>query len=112
MELRLLELRRKTQLTQEEVANHLQISRQAYALYESNQRHMSYDSLHMLAELFSVSIDYLLGRNKKNLEYVSDDELTLLRRFRELDERGHNSVQANLEFEYTQISQQKGRIAK
>ena len=40
MDLRLLELRREKQHTQEDVANYLKISRQAYALYETNQRHI------------------------------------------------------------------------
>jgi len=102
MELRLLELRREKRLTQEDIAKYLNISRQAYALYETNQRHMNYEALHMLAELFSVSIDYLLGRSDRNLEYLSDEELSLIRQFRELDERGQKSIHVNVDFEYSQ----------
>ncbi|MDR3208063.1 MAG: helix-turn-helix domain-containing protein [Oscillospiraceae bacterium] len=102
MELRLLALRREKQMTQDDVAKRLNISRQAYALYETNQRHMNYDSLRMLAELFAVSIDYLLGRDNRNSEYLTDDELELLRQYRTLDKRGQKTLQTLVAFERTQ----------
>jgi len=107
MELRLLELRKAKNLTQDEVAQHMKISRQAYALYETNQRHMNYDSLRALAELFAVSIDYLLGGAHKNAENLTDEELRLVRDFRELDERGRASVKTIVEFEYSQVRKSK-----
>ena len=103
MELRLLELRKAKNLTQDEVAQHMKISRQAYALYETNQRHMNYDSLRALSELFAVSIDYMLGGEHKNVEYLTDEELRLVRDFRELDERGRASVRALVDFERSQV---------
>lgn len=65
MKLRLLEFRKSKKLTQDEVAQYVKISRQAYVLYETNQRHMNCDSLYALAEFFSVSIAYMLGEDYK-----------------------------------------------
>ena len=111
MGLRLLELRKARKLTQDEVAQYMKISRQAYALYETNQRHMNYDSLHALAELFSVSIDYMLGGENKNSEKLTDDELQLVRNYRELDERGRSAVKALVEFEHSQVRKDKKKAA-
>jgi len=107
MKLRLLELRKAKKMTQDEVALRMKISRQAYALYESNQRHMNYDSLRALAELFSVSIDYMLGGDNKNTENLTDEELRLVRDFRELDERGRLGVKALVEFERSQVTPER-----
>jgi Predicted transcriptional regulators len=103
MDLRLLELRREKRLTQDDVAKHMKISRQAYALYETNQRHMNYDSLRILAELFSVSIDYLLGGKNRAVESLSEGEVQLVHKFRALDERGQSSVKALVDFEHSQV---------
>ena len=110
MGLRLLELRKAKKLTQDEVAQYMKISRQAYALYETNQRHMNYDSLHAFAKLFAVSIDYILGGENKNTESLTDEELQLVRIFRELDERGRLSVGALVEFEYSQTQKEKKKV--
>ena len=48
-------------MTQQAVADHLGIDRSSYARYETGTREPDMDTLHRLANLFSVSSDYLLG---------------------------------------------------
>ncbi|MEZ2733742.1 helix-turn-helix transcriptional regulator [Aneurinibacillus aneurinilyticus] len=59
---RLKELRQRKQLTQEETAKLLNISRGTYAHYEIDKRQPDFATLQKLADFFDVSIDYLLGR--------------------------------------------------
>ena len=49
-------------LSQQEVANHLGITQQAYANYERSVRQADYETLKKIADLFDATIDYLLGR--------------------------------------------------
>ncbi|MBN6187748.1 helix-turn-helix transcriptional regulator [Aneurinibacillus sp. BA2021] len=60
--IRLKELRQQRQLTQEETARRLNISRGTYAHYEIGKRQPDFATLQKLADFFDVSIDYLLGR--------------------------------------------------
>lgn len=50
------------ELSQEQVADHLGISRQAVAKWEGNQTSPSADNLLALASLYQVSLDELVGR--------------------------------------------------
>lgn len=61
-----LELRRLRQqmgLTQEQVGQFLNLSKQALSGYESGRRSPSIDTLIRAADFFNVSIDELLGRH-------------------------------------------------
>ena len=62
----------KAGLTQEAVANHLNITPQSYAAYEWGRREPSIDSLIKLAKLYNTSIDILVGND------VSSQELAAL----------------------------------
>lgn len=64
-------LREKHELTQEQLANKVGISRAALAKYEKNSREPDFKTMKHIAEFFDVSIDYLLGRQQKN-EIVID----------------------------------------
>lgn len=61
---RLKKLRLNKKLTQQDVANMLGITRQAYGYYESetSKREPDLATVNRLAEIFDVSTDYLLGR--------------------------------------------------
>lgn len=58
---RLRELRRKTHLTQQEVADQLQIHRTTYTKYETGVVAPDRQALVTLARMFDVSVDSLLG---------------------------------------------------
>lgn len=53
-------LRKKNRLTQKELAHRMNLSRATIAGYEKKRRQPSYEILARFAELFHVSIDFLL----------------------------------------------------
>ena len=59
---RLKELRIKNNLTQAQVAEKLNISRPAYTYYETGKKQPSIETLKALADLYTTSVDYLIGR--------------------------------------------------
>jgi len=85
-------------MTQDEVAAHLKIARVTYSRYESGEHEMTYESLALLAILYSVSIDSLLGLS--NTEILNKDEIILINKVRALDNRGKQSVLTVIEHEY------------
>ena len=58
---KLKELRKEKGYTQEQMANILEIGQSAYAKWENDRTEPSFENLSMLACIFDVSIDYLLG---------------------------------------------------
>ena len=64
---RLRQLRSANGLTQERIAALLNVERSTYAKYETGSSMPHQDTLLRLAELFRVSVDYLLG-NTANTE--------------------------------------------
>ncbi len=59
---RLRNLREDSDLTQKDIGNALKITQRAYAYYESGERMIPLPMLEELAELYDVSVDYILGR--------------------------------------------------
>lgn len=58
---RLKELRLKNKLTQKQLANELNVSQTAIALWEKGKRQPDIQTLEQLARLFDVNTDFLLG---------------------------------------------------
>ena len=100
--LKLRELRDKHRLTQQDVASRLQLSSDAYSLYELGKRQMNYETMCLLADIYDVSIDYLLGRCDFNSVVISDEENEIVKQYRLLDKRGRDTIKANLAFEVSQ----------
>ena len=69
---RLKQLRKQQNLTQTELANLLNLSHGAIAMWETDKRQPDNDTLVRLANFFNVSVDYLLGLS--NQEYELTDE--------------------------------------
>ena len=59
---RLKEERTKAKLTQQEMADQLNISREAYAQYENDMTQPSIETLVKIANILKTSTDYLTGR--------------------------------------------------
>ncbi len=59
---RLKSLRLEQGITQDELAQKLNINRNAISRYENGKRQPDYETLKNIADYFSVSIDYLLER--------------------------------------------------
>ncbi|MDD6174930.1 MAG: S24 family peptidase [Firmicutes bacterium] len=57
----LRDLRRSRGFSQQQIAGRLGISRQTYSNYELGKREAPYQTLLRLAEIFGVSVDFLLG---------------------------------------------------
>ena len=76
-------IRKESHATQQEVADYLGISRQAYGNYESGKREPDYETLLKLGEYFNCSIDYLLG-SSRSVRYplLSEFERSLLEQYR------------------------------
>ena len=59
----LITLRKQKQLTQKQLASHLNISRSTLAGYETKSRQPDFETLQNMASFFGVSIDYLVSGN-------------------------------------------------
>ena len=68
---RLLQLRTEHGLTQKELAEKVDTSPQNIDLYESGKRKINVEILGKVADVFNVSTDYLLGRNKDIKDPIS-----------------------------------------
>ena len=91
---RLRALRMQTRLTQQAVADHLQIHRTAYTKYETGVVTPDHQGLVSLAALYGVTVDYLLGREDGEITVtdtngekmrLSLQEQQLLQMFRQLN---------------------------
>lgn len=84
--LNLLQLRKQHELSQEQVAQIIGVSKQAYGHYEREERELGYDMLCKLADYYGVSVDYLIGHNSNALANrpASDIAENFMREFGEL----------------------------
>lgn len=75
---RLKSLRSKTGKNQADIAKSIGISRARYSHYENNHVEPDIDLIRKLANLYDVSIDYLLGNtdNPARVKYEDRDEIT------------------------------------
>lgn len=62
MKLRIRDLREDTDLTQKQVAEYLLCDQSLYSKYERGVRMLPLDLAVRLADLYKVSLDYLVGR--------------------------------------------------
>ena len=58
---RIRDLREDNDLTQKQMAKHLNCSQQVYSNYENGQRDIPTDILIKLSAFYRVSVDYILG---------------------------------------------------
>ena len=92
---RLRMLRRQAGLTQQQVADRLRIHRTAYTKYETIGVTPDQQGLMMLAEMFGVTVDYLIGRDSAAAVVITENgeremkltlqEQQLLQMFRQLN---------------------------
>lgn len=59
---KLIELRKNKKWYQTDVAEKIGVARATYGAYEQGNRQPDFDTLERLADLYGVSVDYLLGR--------------------------------------------------
>ena len=91
-------LRTKHNMTQDYVAKQLNVSRSTIAGYETKSRQPSHEKLTALAELFHVSIDYLINDvdtiqyTPNNSSKIATDEFALIKLYRSLSDRSKKEL--------------------
>ena len=71
--LRLKKLREENNISQEQLANKLNVSASSIGMYETDKREPSDEIKTKIAKIFDVSIDYLIGKSDiKNPEQQED----------------------------------------
>lgn len=63
---RIAELRKQAGLTQSKLSASIGVARSTLAMYETNKSEPDFTTISKLADLFNVSVDYLLGREEKS----------------------------------------------
>lgn len=66
---RIREIREDNFLTQQKIANLLNIGQRTYSDYESGKTRIPVDSLLILAKFYNVSVDYITGASDIKHEY-------------------------------------------
>lgn len=102
---RLKTLRNNAGLTQFEIAQELNITREAYALYETGRRQPSHETLCNIADFYQVNLDYLFCRTdiSEPINKFSNEEYSLIKNYRALDVRGKENIQHMVKFEYNRL---------
>ena len=90
---RLKSLRESKQLTQQELADKLNLSRVRYNNYETGKRSPDYDTLQVIANFYDVSTDYLLGNTdnpNSEVALTDKDEKDIAKTMQKLKEQLSN----------------------
>lgn len=80
--MRLKELRKARRYKQTEIAEMLSCSQGVYSRYENEEREPPFDIIKKLADIYGVTVDYLMGRDETTTEISpiekasADDPLT------------------------------------
>ena len=91
--MRLKELRKSEKLKQCDIAKELNVSQTCYANYENGKREPSIDTLCKLADIYHVSLDYLVGREFANeIGYLSDEQKNVVLAMKQLNNSQLNEV--------------------
>lgn len=86
------DIRTRKNLTQAEVANTLGVSSVVYSRYETGSRQPSIEVLIQMADIFGVTVDYLLGRQDVEDSTLSSFEQQLITASRNADERARQDA--------------------
>ena len=66
---RIRNLREDSDMTQQQIADKLYISRSAYSNYENGSRAFPLEILSQIADIYGTSVDYLIGRTNVKKPY-------------------------------------------
>lgn len=66
---RIREIREDNSLTQQKIADLLNIGQRTYADYESGKTRIPIDNIMILAKFYNVSMDYITGASNIKSEY-------------------------------------------
>ena len=82
--MRLKELRKLNNLTQENIANQLNVAPSTYRGYESETYEPTIETLIKLANIYKVSVDYIIGNDKNSLNNNEYDILTIFNQLKDI----------------------------
>lgn len=83
------ELRLNANLTQEELAKNINLSRDTYKNYEQGRTEPNIQTLITIANYYNVSLDYLCERQNKDLLFIdslSENKKSLINMIKDLNE--------------------------
>ena len=78
---KIMTMRNEKNLSQEQLAEKLNVTRQTISNWENGSKIPSAETLDRLSEILNVSIDYLLGRSKENyldVTGIQEDQVLIL----------------------------------
>lgn len=94
---KLRELRREHGLSQDDLAQRLNLTHGAISLYELGKRNPDLDALNLLCDFFDVTSDFILGRvSALSVSTQDDDEREVLLRYRTSDDMRKELVRVAL----------------
>ncbi len=112
----LRQLRKDAKRTQQQMADVLGITQQAYAAYENDKSSPPKDVLEKIADFFGVTTDYLLGREGNTSTASSNSSLVIPEKYRDVliacnegaDDLTQEDIDAIVRFiEFTKNSKKK-----
>lgn len=111
---RLIELRKNKKWYQTDVAEKIGVARATYGAYEQGNRQPDFETLERLADLYNVSVDYLLGRDNRinPLDYYKSKIVTefpdINLMFKDMESLDANDMKELYEYIKFKKSQKKG----
>lgn len=91
-------LRQEKKVSQQDLADYLKITRQAYNNYETGKREPDYETLLKLGEYFNVSVDYLVrGENTPDPSDIVPSIKILARHIEDIPDEDRNQLVSNIE---------------
>ncbi|MEL5938187.1 helix-turn-helix domain-containing protein [Tetragenococcus halophilus] len=92
---RLKKLRHSKQMTQQELADQLNISKQTIGSWERGRTEPPLDTLKKIANFFNVSIDYLINYDKKYWELTAEEEKDIAKQIENIINQTENEADIN-----------------
>lgn len=106
---RLKELRKKSNLTQKDMADYFGTSQPSYQAWESGKRNPNSESLDKIASFFNVSTDYLLGKSEtKRPEEINLSDFEIL--FRKTSTKMNDKQKTQLEKDLKEFLIERERL--
>lgn len=101
-------------LSQYKLSEKIGVSQATVGMWESGKREPNFNMLCKLADLFSISVDDLLGRPAIVTKPASlpASDIDLLRKFHSLDAMAQARILNALEFEYQAIPAEKAKSSR
>jgi transcriptional regulator with XRE-family HTH domain len=99
---KIIRLRQDKDITQKELAKLLHIDQSMISYYEKNKKRPSYEVLAKIADIFDVSVDYLLGRTNdpRPVNEIKQQPFGYSELFTQEDEGQAYILAANLRYRY------------